>query len=85
MRAQLVAFAGALYLLLRPATLSEFLWPYAVLLLVFYVVNRFMWKLYATWKNGKLAKLMAYEALKRASDAAPRQHRETSEPGHMSG
>ncbi|MCO7728998.1 hypothetical protein NJB93_20775 [Brucella intermedia] len=84
MRAQIVAFAGALYLLFRPATLTEFLWPCAVLLLAFYLVSRFLWKLYATHKNGKLAKLMAYESMKRASQAA-RQQRESTPPGNTRG
>lgn len=50
------------------------LWPCFVLLLLFYRINRLLWRLYATWKNGKLGKLQAYETLKRASDA-------TREPG----
>jgi len=40
---------------------------YAVLLVMFYWVNRFLWKLYAAWKSGKLRKLQAFETMKRAS------------------
>ncbi|MBR0667191.1 hypothetical protein GXW71_22720 [Roseomonas hellenica] len=72
MRAQSVAIAVALYFALRPVTWIDYLWPYGVVLFVFYWANRLLWRLYAIWKNGKLVGLHLYVAGKRAP-AAPQQ------------